>query len=196
MKKRALYVVTGALGCALVAAAVVASVTASSHQPARMHRNAHGATSLTTIFAGRSNEASRAAGQDSGGDEPGSLAQENYDNQAYPATSIAPAQILGSENAWNHDKEHGDRHSGGWQQVGPTSPRVPGLVSNAGTADTFQSGRVSIIERSRFSPCGGIQRVAAMAASAFCRSWFFSMLMNHCGVLRKISGAFERHECG
>ena len=60
----------------------------------------------------------------------------------------------------------------------------------------------------RRSPCSGTQRVALIASSASCRSvrpcfavplnnaigW--SMAMNHCGVLRKITGFFERHECG
>jgi hypothetical protein len=144
VSKRALIGITGVLGCAVIAAAV-ASVTTFGHHPARTHRNLHGATSLTTIFAGRSNEASREAGKDAGGDSPGSLAQENYDNQAYPATAIAPAQVSVSESAYKHDKEHGDKHSDGWKQVGPKSPFVPGLVSNAGTADTFQSGRLTAI---------------------------------------------------
>ena len=70
-----------------------------------------------------------------------------------------------------------------------------------------QSGRFAIMPVMRFSPCGGTQRVVLMAASARWRSvspcrtcppsaiaW--SMAMNHCGVLRKITGFFERHECG
>ena len=54
----------------------------------------------------------------------------------------------------------------------------------------------------RFSPGAGTQRVALIAASARWRSvsWRLAMslsiAMNHCGVLRKITGFFERHECG
>ncbi len=59
----------------------------------------------------------------------------------------------------------------------------------------------------RFSPCGGTQRVTSMAASARSRSVSpgfavpfcaigLSIAMNHCGVLRKITGFFERQECG
>ena len=70
-----------------------------------------------------------------------------------------------------------------------------------------QSGRLSIMPVMRFSPCGGTQRVALIAASARWRSvspWLgcstaaigLSIAMNHCGVLRKITGFFERHECG
>ena len=65
-----------------------------------------------------------------------------------------------------------------------------------------QSGRLSIIPVMRFSPCVGTQRVDLIAASARIRSVSFgfaislSIAMNHCGVLRKITGFFERHECG
>ena len=60
----------------------------------------------------------------------------------------------------------------------------------------------------RFSPCGGTQRVILMASSARARSVSadfasppasaigLSIAMNHCGVLRKITGFLERHECG
>ncbi len=65
-----------------------------------------------------------------------------------------------------------------------------------------QSGRLSIMPVMRFSPCGGTQRVSAMALSARARkvspglSMPLSIAMNHCGVLRKMTGFFERHECG
>ena len=62
--------------------------------------------------------------------------------------------------------------------------------------EMHQSGRVSTIARMRLRPCGGTQRVSSIAASAFSRRPFVAMVMNHCGVLRKISGAFERQECG
>src|SRR6516164_4233527 len=62
--------------------------------------------------------------------------------------------------------------------------------------ETHQSGRFSTIASIRFRPCSGTQRVCAIAAKAFCRRPFSSKPMNHCGVLRKISGAFDRQECG
>ena len=75
--------------------------------------------------------------------------------------------------------------------------------------ETTQSGRPSIMPVMRFSPCGGTQRVALMASSArwrrvspglrACRPLSaigLSMAMNHCGVLRKITGFLERQECG
>ena len=48
----------------------------------------------------------------------------------------------------------------------------------------------------------GTQRVALISRSAMLRNvpsrpcTGLSMAMNHCGVLRKITGFFERHECG
>ena len=72
--------------------------------------------------------------------------------------------------------------------------------------ESTQSGRLSIMPVMRFSPCGGTQRVTPIAAArggAACRRPAssppmigLSMAMNHCGVLRKITGFFERHECG
>ena len=68
--------------------------------------------------------------------------------------------------------------------------------------DTTQSGRVSIMPVMRFSPCGGTQRVSSIAFSARVRSVTrlpsigLSMAMNHCGVARKITGFFDRQECG
>src|SRR5436190_1885242 len=55
--------------------------------------------------------------------------------------------------------------------------------------DTHQSGLLSTIASIRLRACGGTQRTSAIAAKAFCRRSSFSMLMNHCGVLRKIVGA-------
>ena len=74
--------------------------------------------------------------------------------------------------------------------------------------DTTQSGRVSTMPVMRFSPCGGTQRVSPIAARARALSVLcpersgtekgtgWSKAMNHCGVARKITGFFERQECG
>jgi hypothetical protein len=65
-----------------------------------------------------------------------------------------------------------------------------------------QSGLADTMPRMRFSPEGGAQRVSPMAASAVSRRLAsrpaigLSMAMNHCGVLRKMIGFFDRHECG
>src|SRR5674536_193340 len=65
-----------------------------------------------------------------------------------------------------------------------------------------QSGRDSIMSVMRFWPCSGTQRVTLMACNARARSvsprfaMSLSIAMNHCGVLRKMIGFFERQECG
>ena len=68
-----------------------------------------------------------------------------------------------------------------------------------------QSGRLSIMPVMRFSPGGRHPaRVLdrgqrAMRARSPVRHWpamSLSIAMNHCGVLRKITGFFERQECG
>jgi hypothetical protein len=55
----------------------------------------------------------------------------------------------------------------------------------------------------RLRPASGTQAVSAMAfMRAVSRSFVaaslsvWSMRMNHCGVLRKITGFLERQECG
>ena len=69
--------------------------------------------------------------------------------------------------------------------------------------ETTQSGRFSIMPRRRFCPAAGTKRVSAIAFSARARSvsplppiGLVSMWMNHCGVLRKMTGFLERQECG
>ena len=72
-----------------------------------------------------------------------------------------------------------------------------------------QSGRLSIMPLMRFWPDGGTHCVTEIACSARARSvspdlalaaipgrMSLSIAMNHCGVLRKITGFFERQECG
>ncbi len=69
-----------------------------------------------------------------------------------------------------------------------------------------QSGRPSIMPRMRFSPEAGTHSVSPMAFRARSRRPWLPLLgtpftglssaMNHCGVLRKITGFCERQECG
>ena len=54
--------------------------------------------------------------------------------------------------------------------------------------DTHQSGRAAIMLVMRCSPQAGIQSTCEIASSAALRSPACSMLMNHCGVARKITG--------
>ena len=60
--------------------------------------------------------------------------------------------------------------------------------------DIHQSGRVSIIPESLDLPDLGKKLVLLIASIAFCLSCPVSILINHCGVFLKISGALERQE--
>ncbi len=69
--------------------------------------------------------------------------------------------------------------------------------------ESTQSGRVSTIERMRFSPACGTHLVSRIACMARSRKVFspeplngLSIAANHCGVARKITGALLRQLCG
>ena len=62
--------------------------------------------------------------------------------------------------------------------------------------DRHQSGRSLIMLKMRCSPQAGIHCTFGMSRSAFARRSFWSMLMNHCGVARKITGVLWRQQCG
>jgi hypothetical protein len=69
--------------------------------------------------------------------------------------------------------------------------------------ETTQSGRLPTMPVIRFLPCSGTHWVSSMPWRATARSvrspsesTFRSIAMNHCGVLRKITGFLERQECG
>ena len=84
---------------------------------------------------------------------------------------------------------------------GCSSPLTLSTNSGIGTPqvrcrDTHQSGRPAIMPLMRCSPHAGIQSTCEMASSAALRSPAWSMLMNHCGVARKITGVLWRQQCG
>ena len=59
-----------------------------------------------------------------------------------------------------------------------------------------QSGRFSIMLSIRAWPQPGTQRTFLISASASWRRPACSMLMNHCGVARKMIGVLCRQQCG
>ena len=84
---------------------------------------------------------------------------------------------------------------------------MPVTTPQARWRATTQSGRLAIMPLMRFSPAGGTHCVTEIACSARARSvspffaWPFSAMslsiaMNHCGVLRKMTGFLERQLCG
>ncbi len=84
---------------------------------------------------------------------------------------------------------------------GCNSPDTLSTNSGIGTPqvrcrDTHQSGRAAIMLVMRCSPQAGIQSTCEIASSAALRSPACSMLMNHCGVARKITGVLWRQQCG
>ena len=128
----------------LVTIAVAAGLAHSS-KTRPTHRNTRALPINGIVFKGKANEASRAGSKTGDAEGPGAFAAEQAGNAAYPATAIGIAQVRDALQAFRNDQQHGDNHAGSWQLVGPTTPRVPGLVSNAGSADTTQSGRLTAI---------------------------------------------------
>src|SRR5579864_3988905 len=66
--------------------------------------------------------------------------------------------------------------------------------------EMHQSGRVAIMLEMRSSPQAGSQRTFLISSSDRCRSvlspTFASMEMNHCSVARKMTGLWQRQQCG
>ncbi len=84
---------------------------------------------------------------------------------------------------------------------GCSSPVSTCVNSASGTPQTrwremHQSGRSAIMFEMRCSPQAGIQCTLRDLPSALARSPACSMLMNHCGVARKITGVLCRQQCG
>ncbi len=90
-------------------------------------------------------------GKVSNGGEPVSSdgpAQEAYDNQAYPAASIAAAQQLAAANAAKAIGKLPGGKKTNWQEVGPSGVPASALVaseSTGATAGTIYSGRATAI---------------------------------------------------
>jgi hypothetical protein len=66
--------------------------------------------------------------------------------------------------------------------------------------EMHQSGRVAIMLEMRSSPQAGSQRTFLISSSARLRKVpppiFASIDMNHCSVARKITGWWQRQQCG
>ncbi len=90
-------------------------------------------------------------GEVSNGGEPESIdgpAQEVYDNQAYPAMSIAAAQQLAAANAAAAIGKLPGGKKTNWQEIGPSGVPASALVaseSTGATAGTIYSGRATAI---------------------------------------------------
>lgn len=129
----------------VVAAAVAALARGTSRGPTPLQKNARLRTSNGWVFARQPNEAIHDGAASSDPDANGGPEAEAYVDRAYPANGVGVAQVRAALDAFKTSRGRGDAHNGGWQSVGPTSPLVPGLVSNAGYTDAFQSGRATAI---------------------------------------------------
>jgi Arc-like DNA binding domain len=82
-------------------------------------------------------------GNDAG--EETSAAQERYADQAYPAASIAPAQVTASRNSDDRIRRHGDNGHGDWRSLGPDTLNVDTLGTQSFGPPTQWSGRVTAL---------------------------------------------------
>ena len=93
-----------------------------------------------------------------------------------------------------------------WSPLRQDTPRpdARNVLVWAYQADSTQSGLLATMPLIRFSPDKGTQRVRSIASTASLRSVLppcalangRSIARNHCGVLRKITGVFDRQLCG
>ena len=90
-------------------------------------------------------------GKVTNGGEPESIngpSQEIYDNQAYPAAAIAPAQQQAAANAAKAINKLPGGKKTNWQEIGPSGVPADALVaseSTGATAGTVYSGRATAI---------------------------------------------------
>lgn len=77
---------------------------------------------------------------ENGGEATQGPSQEAYENRAFPATDVAPAQVATARTAF----EKKGRGSRGFTQVGPDGGTVPGAVTYTGNASNV-SGRTTAI---------------------------------------------------
>ena len=69
-------------------------------------------------------------------------AQEQYDNRAYPATYIQPAQQQNAALSFLAVKKFPGGKKNNWQEVGPVEPLVDALATYTGRP-TYNSGRIT-----------------------------------------------------
>ncbi len=138
------------IGLAMSAATVLAAGTAAglilstgatkaaSHSPHFLTRDRDAFKTLLGPARDRSGEPSSVNG----------AAQELYDNEAYPATSIAAAQQRAAANAANAINKLPGGKKTNWQELGPNGVPASALVaseSTGATAGTIYSGRTTAI---------------------------------------------------
>jgi hypothetical protein len=81
-------------------------------------------------------------GADTGGQTGDRPEREQYDNRAFPADDIAPAQQQASYRAFLALAQASATNSTAWRGIGPTAPLVVGPATYTGRP-TYNSGRVT-----------------------------------------------------
>src|SRR5947207_1027373 len=116
------------MSAAAAMAFVAAKTSTSSGKTSTSHFRTFDRDKLETLL-----------GKGKGGGEPESIngpAQEDYDNRAYPATSIAAAQQVGALNAAKAIAKLPGGKSTNWQEVGPSGVPASALVASESTGAT------------------------------------------------------------
>lgn len=130
----------------LAASAVTAGVTVGHTREQAAERAAEGHENLGEFISERHlNTRSQAVAQmieklDDGGEALQGPSQESYEDRAYPAAAVAPAQVATGRSTFAAK----GRGSKGFTQVGPDGGSVPGPVTYTGNASTV-SGRTTAI---------------------------------------------------
>jgi hypothetical protein len=131
---------SAALAMAFVAAKTSGPLLSGKSDRAKLVRSEAAKRHFETVL-GRAEESGQTPGLNG-------AAQEKYDNQAYPATSIQDAQVQAAANAAkNLGKLPGGKKTN-WQELGPSGIPADALVSSestGATAGTIFSGRTTAI---------------------------------------------------
>jgi len=134
-RRRLRFGVPAATVLAIASLITATNIPTHSVMGARLHLNHHAKDLL-------SKEAKTGNGGEAPRGGPATVAQEQYDNLAYPAAAVNPTQ---QQNAYQSflsiDRVPGGKKAN-WQQIGPITPNVPGPVTYTG-APTVNSGRVT-----------------------------------------------------
>ncbi|HEU4675107.1 MAG TPA: hypothetical protein VFS29_03925 [Motilibacteraceae bacterium] len=149
--------------------------TDSLHEFAKEHRGNLNLHSQALAFVKEKTE----KGGEAAGEILNGPAQETYDDNAFPRTTIDPAQTKGSRAAFDNARKRGTATSvqptgtsgslaslaslGTWQSVGPTGGYVPGSVTYTGQAANVGGRTTALVFAPGCSPGGACTLYAGTA---------------------------------
>lgn len=137
------------IGAVLIALLVLPAAFARTQPTKKAERKVARKTLLQNhraiaAFTAKGGEAPR-GGEADGRSGP---AQERYENRAFPGATVSQAQQQAAFLAFQSVAKLPGGKKNNWQEIGPTSPVVPGVVTYTGRG-TMNSGRVTALT---FSP--------------------------------------------